>query len=165
MKLLLLTVNIILGGALLMRVTAIGEFDPNVLSPAGAGLPLQDLEYIVEQSPGNRINCDEMHYRVSVDDVRYLRESRRGMLEVASAENNIGVFGFYGDAHGLGKVRAELEPESGGITKYALYNCDGEYIPSDTFLPGAGLIRMASNAWSRCGEIRSDVMRVPSVSV
>ncbi len=160
MKHLLLTSNIILGGALLLRVSVIGEFDPNVLAPASAGLPEQAAEVFAEQVPGNRINCDKVYYRVAVDSMRSSRQSRRRVLDAVSVAHDYGVYGIDAGIDGAGNAHVDLDPDSDAITKFALYNCDGEFIPSETFLPWAGVLRIARNPGSLQGDIPGDDMGV-----
>lgn len=160
MKCLFLTVNIILAGALFLQVTAIGEFDPDVMPPTSAGMPLQDPEDIAEQAPDNGINCDERVYRVSIDGIIYVRASRRGVHNTASATNNFGVYRIENEGYFTGKVHAELDSETVGKLNFALYNCDGESFPSGIFPPEAGSTRLAQGALPLYGEKLSDIVGV-----
>jgi hypothetical protein len=111
-----------IGGAILAIQQYTNGFDPNILTPTSAGIPLQQTEA--------EFPCKNMIYSISQDGVRYVRETGGGTVFAARMSQRVGFYQLNAYGYMMQVDQTMLDTETAGRLSNALLQCMGPWLPS-----------------------------------
>lgn len=139
-----LIINLIMATALFLELielhtpTGLDE-----LPPSSAGITSSSGSDRIVVTPAQRLRrqgeCNDVVFRVSQDDVKYVREAGGGRLFAAFINNNFGLYQLDSYGHMMEVENYRIHADVAKKLRYALSNCNNEYFPAGTFFPGVPL--------------------------
>ena len=77
--------------------------------------------------------CNEVVFRVSQDNVKYVRESGGGRLFAATINDNFGLYQLDSYGYMIEVDNYRIHADTAKKLRYALQNCNEEYYPAGTY--------------------------------
>ncbi len=146
-----LIINLIMATALFLELIDMHAPDQlDELPPSSAGITTSRAASRTGATPAQALlrrgECSEYVFRVSQDNVKYVREAGGGRLFAANINNNFGLYQLDSYGHMIEVDNYRTYADIAKDLRYALRHCDEEYFPSGTYFPGVPVIEAGNEA-------------------
>lgn len=120
------------------------------LPPASAGITTSNGINRRAVSPAQELRhrgvCDDVVFRISQDNVRYVREAGGGRLFAATINNNFGLYQLDSYGHMIDVENYRIHAGIAKRLRHALQNCNEEYFPAGTYFSGVQAMQSGNGA-------------------